>query len=1096
MSISARSSLLVAALVLAPAGAAHAQVGAWCDTTTTAPALDGAIGAGEYAGFGGGVGNDFGAIIGAGAELYLDSGSTGSLFLALDSSGFNCTLQSGGTNYDEVVIYLDSIPGAGFTSTTGFTDNFDPGRAAITGLGTNSGRADLTFAPGFGADYAIVIDASGANLFLLQAGSPHLFIRALSRAPTTGFGTACIRELAGLSMKDLGSQPGNPVRFFATLINAYNAYRSTEFQGVATAPASAIGVNPYSLAAGDRNTFESDGPPVGFSGDFAWIDFGTFAGAGFSPAPTCGQLSSEGWITSGWSDGAIAFGSTATTGDFARGVNPGTTGTGGVYAFPVATNDNALGVRPIGSDFTPGDFTLRILNEGITTITSVDVSYRVWIRNDQPRGNTFAFATSTDGSSFTTVAGALVTSPDAADATPVWVATDRSTTVSGLEIPPGGLFYLRWTGDDATGSGSRDAFALDEIVARPTFSTCGNSTIDFGEACDNGATNGSTTCDCQWDCSLPAAGIACGGGGLGVCDLPDTCDGAGACADRFVASGTECNASTGPCDVAEACTGSSHTCPADGVATAGTVCLAADPAAPCDVDDVCDGSGVTCPSAVATSGTSCRASTGTCDLGASCDGAATACPASSPASSSTSCRASTGTCDLGASCDGATLTCPTSSPATSGTACRTSTGPCDLGASCNGAALTCPASSPATAGTACRPSTGTCDLGGSCSGTALSCPASTPAATTVVCRVVAGLCDVAENCDGTLTCPADSFMASGTECRAATGACDVAESCGGSSAMCPTDGAAADGTACSDGTTCNGAEVCASGACGTGTPIDCSDTDLCTADMCTEPSGACSNPAIAGCCNLAADCDDTDLCTTDTCTGPGGTCGHAAITGCCTSDTDCSDASACTADTCDTSSNTCVFAPIAGCCAIDTDCDDGNICTADTCGSGGACGNAAIAGCCLTDGDCDDSNSCTTDACGTDDLCASTAIADCCATDADCDDSDVCTTDSCDLGTERCAHTAACDDAGVGDAGVDDAGIDDAGVMGDASVGTDAGPRDAAVAFDAGVDGGAPVDDGGCSCRAGGRRSSGAPIALGVLVLGLAFFRRRRGARR
>jgi hypothetical protein len=839
-----------------------------------------------------------------------------------------------------------------------------------------------------------------------------------------------VRELAGVSMKDLGSQEGNPVRWVATFINAFNAFRSDELQGVASSTATAgnIGVNPFSLAAGDRNTFESDGPPVGFSGDFAWIDFGAFDGSGLAPAPTCGQLSSLGWAVSGFSDGDLAFGDTGTTGDYARGVNGGSAATGGIYAFPVATNDSALGVRPVGADFTPGAFTLRIPNDGITTITSVDLGYRVWVRNDQARGNSFDLASSTDGSSFTTVAGALVTSPDAPDGTPVWVATDRMATVSGLEIPPGGFLFLRWTGDDATGSGSRDAFALDEVVARPTFSACGNSTIDAGETCDNGATNGSTPCDCQWDCTLPAAGTACGGGGLGACDAPDTCDGAGACADRFLTAGTECNASAGPCDVAEACSGTSPTCPADAVVSAGTVCFAADPAAPCDADDVCDGSAVTCPSRVATSGTSCRASTGTCDLGGSCDGAATSCPASTPASSGTACRASTGTCDLGASCDGAALTCP----------------------------------------------------------------ASAPAATSVVCRAIADLCDVAENCDGTIACPVDAF-ASGTECRAAAGACDVAESCDGSGAACPGDAAAADGTSCGDGTACNGAEVCASGSCGTGTAIDCTDTDLCTADMCTEPAGACSNAAIAGCCNLAADCDDSDVCTSDTCSGPGGTCGHAAISGCCTSDADCSDASACTADSCDTTSNTCVFAPITGCCATDTDCDDGNICTTDSCGSGGTCATTAIAGCCLSDGDCDDSDSCTTDACGTDDMCASSAIADCCATDGDCDDSDVCTTDSCDPGTERCVHAASCDDGGVGDAGMDDAGMDDAGVSRDASVATDAGARDAAVAFDAGVDAGEPVDDGGCSCRAGGRRSSGAPIGLGFLVLGLAFLRRRRG---
>ena len=97
-----------------------------------------------------------------------------------------------------------------------------------------------------------------------------------------------------------------------------------------------------------------------------------------------------------------------------------------------------------------------------------------------------------------------------------------------------------------------------------------------------------------------------------------------------------------------------------------------------------------------------------------------------------------------------------------------------------------------------------------------------------------------------VACPADVVLAAGTECRTAAGVCDVAEACDGAAALCPTDMVLADGEACADGMVCNGDELCASGACASGTTLACDDSDPCTADACAEPGG-CMNSPIAGC---------------------------------------------------------------------------------------------------------------------------------------------------------------------------------------------------------------------------------------------------------
>jgi hypothetical protein len=56
---------------------------------------------------------------------------------------------------------------------------------------------------------------------------------------------------------------------------------------------------------------------------------------------------------------------------------------------------------------------------------------------------------------------------------------------------------------------------------------CGDGTVDAGEACDDGPANGSTSCGCQPDCTLPSAGTSCADGQF--CNGDETCDGAGAC---------------------------------------------------------------------------------------------------------------------------------------------------------------------------------------------------------------------------------------------------------------------------------------------------------------------------------------------------------------------------------------------------------------------------------------------------------------------------------------------------------------------------------------------------------------------------------------
>src|SRR5438477_3428997 len=101
---------------------------------------------------------------------------------------------------------------------------------------------------------------------------------------------------------------------------------------------------------------------------------------------------------------------------------------------------------------------------------------------------------------------------------------------------------------------------------------CGDGHVDAGEQCDLGAQNGQSGSCCTSSCT-------------------------------FATVATVCRASTGACDPAETCTGSSDTCPPDALSPAGTVCHTA--TNECDLTDTCSGTSPTCPTAVKLAGTAC-----------------------------------------------------------------------------------------------------------------------------------------------------------------------------------------------------------------------------------------------------------------------------------------------------------------------------------------------------------------------------------------------------------------------------------------------------------------------------------------------------------
>jgi hypothetical protein len=276
----------------------------------------------------------------------------------------------------------------------------------------------------------------------------------------------------------------------------------------------------------------------------------------------------------------------------------------------------------------------------------------------------------------------------------------------------------------------------------------------------------------------------------------------------------------------------SRTCTGDGTcqheicngapSPAGTICRRT--TGKCDIAEVCDGTTNACPNAaIAAAGTTCRPSSGVCDAGEECDGASVTCPIGGFLPPDTVCRPAT----------------PDNS--------------CDVAENCTGYSAQCPPDRYKPAGMLCRPAApGGCDMAESCSGTAPQCPPDKFQPAGTLCRPAASSgCDVAESCSGTAPqCPPDKFQPAGTQC-AAPGPCNIAANCTGSTAQCPPVSLKPDGESCGGTDVCSGGRciscgqvgyTCCPGAKCTGSQTICACNDQCVRcgnanEMCCSNDG-------------------------------------------------------------------------------------------------------------------------------------------------------------------------------------------------------------------------------------------------------------------
>ncbi|MFS8083271.1 MAG: T9SS type A sorting domain-containing protein [Ginsengibacter sp.] len=158
----------------------------------------------------------YGGVIGTGNLSINDNGTTITFILTKGASPLN----------DAMVIFVDTKSG-GFATTSGFTDEADGLRKAISGLQTPN-RATLNFPSGFLPDYAIALDQSFAGIWELVNGGSHNYINSANLTPSGNPNAATYTFT--VAKTDIGITKDVVFSFLATY-GSETGYRSNEFIG-------------------------------------------------------------------------------------------------------------------------------------------------------------------------------------------------------------------------------------------------------------------------------------------------------------------------------------------------------------------------------------------------------------------------------------------------------------------------------------------------------------------------------------------------------------------------------------------------------------------------------------------------------------------------------------------------------------------------------------------------------------------------------------------------------------------------------------------------------------------------------------------------
>lgn len=180
-------------------------------------------------------------------------------------------------------------------------------------------------------------------------------------------------------------------------------------------------------------------------------------------------------------------------------VDTGGSGTGDTYSYGAAgSTERALGQLRSGT-LVPV-FGASFVNNTGATITSLDIAYtgEEWRLGSTGRTDQMNFEYSTNATDLVTgtwtgVSALNFVTPDtgtigAKDGNTAADRTAKSSTISGLNIPSGATFWIRWVDTDATGAD--DGLAVDDFSLTPHGTVGSPGTLQFSSATYSGSEHG------------------------------------------------------------------------------------------------------------------------------------------------------------------------------------------------------------------------------------------------------------------------------------------------------------------------------------------------------------------------------------------------------------------------------------------------------------------------------------------------------------------------------------------------------------------------------------------------------------------------------
>ncbi|MFP5436573.1 MAG: T9SS sorting signal type C domain-containing protein [Bacteroidia bacterium] len=364
---------------------------------------------------------------------------------------------------------------------------------SLTFTNTNSIQTTINWSGGNGANHIVVVRQASAVAATLADGATYFASTTFGSGADVGTTSYVVYAGSANSVTVIGLTPATT--YYATVYE-YNGSGGTENYRTTGISGSTTTLNaPLGLQVKAMNTVYT----IDFDNTVEGVNNSTYAGAGLADFPDVGELNTNAFVFSPTTTTGVTFGGDILDDDpaYGNGLSDGGVTDGGFYAFQVGTGNYALGIQP-DATYPSGSTTLRFQNQTGAAITSVNIGYKIYTRNDEAGANSYNFFYSpTNANNVNYLAGTVLnqTTTAAAEALPGWKMYYKVITLTGLNISANSYYYIRWSGDVVSGT-AYDEIALDDItiVANPTTNyTPLAGTVQTAVLAGNSSLSGATT---------------------------------------------------------------------------------------------------------------------------------------------------------------------------------------------------------------------------------------------------------------------------------------------------------------------------------------------------------------------------------------------------------------------------------------------------------------------------------------------------------------------------------------------------------------------------------------------------------------------------